>query len=417
MGQAKHRQLEEENRGYFEPANHSVCSSHFQDHFIRTFIEKNSREGKCHYCSKNADVIDLHSLVEFINEKICNYYGDVEDQALPTYNSWADKDDDETFPYHNSCGLLMPNKREDYDIDELFEEVGLSIDNEKLYNDIRNCFDDTKRYCVIDAFYDTKEEELSDKWKRFCEIVKSSRRYTFFKMPEFATKQHSDNGLDDILSELGNLVINANLIKTINPPNATICRCRVHNKGDVFKTIADLASPPDNFASQNRMSPAGVSMFYGAFMPTTAIREVANTFTNENDVTIGDFNVIKPIKVIDFMGLFRLSIFGNYDYNIMSFLKSFVFEIAKPISPKDKDIEYVPTQIITEYFRYVFKTGEGENINGLKYRSAANNGGFCCVLFFDKKTCPDYLSLKQYAIVANKDKIFEEQPDIDWKTT
>lgn len=414
MGQAKHKQLEEENRGYYEPVNHSVCSCHFEDYFIRTFIEENSRKGQCYYCSENENVIDLSTLVEFLNEKISKYYGDIEDQNLPSANSWLDKDNNGHFPYHDSCGLLMPNKRCDYDIDELFEKIGLNIDNEKLYNDIRNCFDDTKRYCLIDAFYDTKEEELSYKWKQFCEIVKKSRRYTFFKMPEFATEQYSDNGLEDILSELGNAVINANLISTLNSPNATICRCRVHRKNEIFKTITDLASPPNNCASQNRMSPSGISMFYGASFPKTAIIEVANTFNDENDVTIGDFNIIKPIKVVDFTGLFHLSIFGHYDYNVMSFLRSFVFEIAKPISKADKDVEYVPTQIITEYFRYVFRTKEHENIHGLKYRSAANKGGFCCVLFFDKETCPEYLSLSKYALVSNKDKIFEELPNIDW---
>lgn len=414
MGQAKKEWLEKESRIYYAPANNSVCSCHFDDYYIRRFIEKNSREGQCYYCLKSENVIDLPTLIEFINKKINKYYGDIEDQDLPSANSWLDKDDDENFPYHDSSGLLMPNKRTDYNIDELFEEIELNIDNGKLYDDIKSCFDDTKRYCLVDAFYDTKEEELSYKWKQFCEKVKSSRRYTFFKMPEFETKQYSDNGLDNILSELGNVVINANLISTLKPNKASICRCRVHKKNEIINTIADLASPPDNCASQNRMSPAGISMFYGAFFPKTAILEVANTFNNENDVTIGDFNVIKPIKVIDFTGLFHLSIFGDYDWNVMSFLKSFVFEIAKPITKEDKDIEYVPTQIITEYFRYIFKTKEREHINGIIYRSATNKGGFCCVLFFDKKTCPEYLSLSKYAIVANKDKIFKELPDINW---
>lgn len=415
MGQAKKEWLEQENRGYSVSVNSSLCSCHFKDHYIKTFIEQNSSEGKCHYCSKNGKVIGLPTLIEFMNEKIRTYYGDIEDQDLPFANSWLDKDDGETFPYHDSCGLLMPNEREDYDIDELFENIELNIDNEKLYDDIRNCFDDTKRYCLVDALYDTKEEELSYKWDQFSKIVKSSRRYTFFKMPEFTTKQHSDNGLDNILSELENAVINANLILTLKPNETSICRCRVHKKDEIINTIDNLASPPDNCASQNRMSPAGISMFYGAFYPKTAVTEVANTFNKENDViTIGDFNVIKPIKVVNFTGMFHLSIFGDYDYNVMSFLKAFIFEIAKPITKKDKDIEYIPTQIITEYFRYIFKTKKQENINGLMYRSAANEGGFCCVLFFDKKTCPEYLSLSKYAVLANKDNILDELSLIDW---
>ncbi len=385
--------------------NQTVCDCHFEDVFIKRFIRDNSTiNKKCHYCSKDTNVIELPILLEFIVTSIKKYYGNIEDQNLPLANSWLDEHDNERFPYRDCQGLLIPNKRNTYDIDELLYEVGLVVTDERLYRDIRECFDDTITYCLIEALYETKEEELSYKWKQFCRIVKDSRRYTFFKMSEFSTKQYSDNGLVDILSELGNTVINAGLISYLEPNKTGLYRCRVHENNENISTIDDLASPPNNYASNNRMSPVGISMFYGAFYAKTAYLEIANTFHDENSVSIGYFDIKKTIKVIDFSGLFHTSIFSNEDYNIMNFLKSFVFEISKPINPRDKSIEYIPTQIITEYFRYVFKTQENDYINGLIYRSATKNGGLCCVLFFDKETCPEYLTLSKHITIKNKDK-------------
>jgi hypothetical protein len=38
MGQAKNEWLEQENRGYYSSVNSSVCSCHFEDHYIKTFM-------------------------------------------------------------------------------------------------------------------------------------------------------------------------------------------------------------------------------------------------------------------------------------------------------------------------------------------------------------------------------------------
>ncbi len=417
MGFAKEQWLEEKNRGYSTPKDNYVCSCHFEDVFLKQFIDENSKKGMCYYCSKNEDVILLPTLIEFIYEKITQYYGDIEDQGLPSAKSWIDKDDDENFPYYDSSGLVVPNNRKVYDIEELLFEVGLYIKDSNLYKDILDCFDDTKQYCLIEALYDTKEEELSYKWEQFCSIVKTSRRYTFLTMPEFSINEHSNNRLNNILSELGNAVNNANLISILDPTKCSIFRCRKHNNEEIVNSFTNLASPPSKNASRNRMSPAGISMFYGAFSPKTAFLEISYVNNPEENVSIGLFTLQKPIKVIDLSGLFHLSIFGNSDFNVMSFLKSFVLEISKPFIENEKNIEYVPTQIITEYFRYIFKTKEDENINGLIYQSASNKGDLCCVLFFDNEVCSEYLSLSKYVTLKYEDILIDRISDIDWNNS
>ncbi len=89
--------------------------------------------------------------------------------------------------------------------------------------------------------------------------------------------------------------------------------------------------------------------------------------------------------------------FGDYDFHMMKFLKSFVGEIAQSYEHNDKiHIEYVPTQIITEYFRHIFRTEKHLPINGLIYNSAENKDGKCCVLFLDSKSCSKYLGLDSF---------------------
>jgi RES domain len=72
----------------------------------------------------------------------------------------------------------------------------------------------------------------------------------------------------------------------------------------------------------------------------------------------------------------------------VSFLRSFVKDLAAPIK-KDggEHIEYVPTQVVTEYLRHVFRTEAGDRVRGVIYQSARNGGRNCCVLFVRNKGC------------------------------
>src|SRR5262249_23506696 len=56
--------------------------------------------------------------------------------------------------------------------------------------------------------------------------------------------------------------------------------------------------------------------------------------------------------------------------------------LAKPIKKDDREhIEYVPTQVVTEFLRHEFRTEGGHRVKGIIYQSARNGKGKCCVLF------------------------------------
>ncbi len=59
-------------------------------------------------------------------------------------------------------------------------------------------------------------------------------------------------------------------------------------------------------------------------------------------------------------------------------------EISRPIARDDRiHIEYVPTQVVTEYVRNTLSV-EGKPIDGIRYASSRNNSGTAIVLFADQ---------------------------------
>ena len=63
----------------------------------------------------------------------------------------------------------------------------------------------------------------------------------------------------------------------------------------------------------------------------------------------------------------------------------FIEDFRKPVEKDGREhINYVPTQIVTEYFRSVVKIGGG-TVDGVRYRSSRRKDGICCVLFATAK--------------------------------
>src|SRR5207253_11483865 len=69
------------------------------------------------------------------------------------------------------------------------------------------------------------------------------------------------------------------------------------------------------------------------------------------------------------------------------FLRHFANEVSKPISDNVKAYEYVPTQVMTESFRYLFGHEGNQPLDGISFRSSKKAGGVCYTLFFDQSAC------------------------------
>lgn len=177
----------------------------------------------------------------------------------------------------------------------------------------------------------------------------------------------------------------ARLIRTLSA-ETEFFRCRSRSTATPITEPLDLGPPPCEFASQSRMSPAGVPMFYGALDQDTARAE---TLANRRDRhTMATFALSRSIRVLDLTKVPAISIFDQnrrslYGWSI--FMGQFIRDLGKKVERDNRmHIDYVPTQIVTEYFRTFMVDSKRAPIQGIRYRST-KAGRHCVVLFADRE--------------------------------
>src|SRR5262249_20798669 len=156
-----------------------------------------------------------------------------------------------------------------------------------------------------------------------------------------------------------------------------IYRVRLHSASSPPpNTIGELGPPPREMTLfSNRMSPAGVSMFYGAFDEATALKETRSRKTRRRMVaTVATFRLVEDGPVLDLTGLPDVpSVFaGDWERRpSLAFLHDFVADLTAKIKKDGREhIEYVPSQVVTEYVRHRFTAQTGVSVRGIRYPSA-----------------------------------------------
>lgn len=396
MGRAKDAMIEEEQQGFVTPLNKYVCLKHFYDKGLKEFVisKAKNRQMSCAYCGSVYNTIHLSELLSFIYTRLKERFGHPDDEGVGYDSSIWNEDDEESY-FNHDYGYILPSNRYIYTTEEVFEHIGFDddIDNENLYQDVISA-STNNLWCYSDPYGMKLDEELSFLWEQYCSYVKKYKNtYSFNHHPTFKNVITSENGLSDILTEINILIKNCSLIRTL-PKDTLIYRARNHSKSEKIELFSQIGAPALKYIKYpNRMSPIDVSMFYGAGTKQTALLEAQsdNSFS-DMVTTVGYFKLKKDINIIDFTNIKKdVSFWGDDNLEIIGFLRSFVNEISKPIDTKnDVQTEYLPTQILTGYFRRNFS-----NIDGLIYKSVKDKEGKCYVLFYDNIESELKLSLAQ----------------------
>ncbi|MDO8846730.1 HEPN-associated N-terminal domain-containing protein [Methylicorpusculum sp.] len=326
-----------------------VCNHCVNDKDIKEFILEKGEESECSYCTKTCTpvrtrIVAFEGFIEFFLEHISNEYGDPLDDLV-------DKDDGKSFG-----------------IEELLADYGIDLtDNNDLFDAVCESLSD-RSWCEKLYYMPELSEALCFDWNQFVDVVKHKSRYVFYR-------RNDDYYADAVsphkfLEELSNVIKSTELYTTIKK-GTFFYRVRIHDKSKKLTKATELGTPEIKYAKySNRMSPAGIPMFYGAFDIGTAIKE---TFDSNNDIgktaTVAKFKLLNDITLIDFSKpLITPSLFQDHGYSHqeVTFINGFISDITKPIS-KDgyEHIEYVPTQIVTEHFRYAHKDENYGKILGL----------------------------------------------------
>ena len=381
MGRVKQDALEHWERGLTSVPEKMVCHRHFTDYAIRDSIKANVQAGKCSYCKKTG-ATELETLMFFMMEGVMNFYEDA--AGFMRYDS-------------NEGGY----QGEIFSQDELInDEIGLDVDDNVLREDIINSIDD-RAWATPNSYYDSQRDILVYHWGYFKDVAKHKARYLFAQTTRLRSFDYQLNPYL-ILEDIGRYISEFQMVSYLSK-GAILSRCRQHLAKDLVIEAKDISSPPLEKATMpSRMSPAGIPMFYCAFDKETAKAEtIIENDLSKPKVTTCNFKVRKDLKVIDFGKLpKRISMFDteNFrEYHVVQFLHEFVADLSKGIKRDGKEhIEYVPTQILTEYFRYMFP----ETIHGIVYPSSKRKGSNSCVLFFDQNESIKHLHFQKQSLLT-----------------
>ena len=148
-----------------------------------------------------------------------------------------------------------------------------------------------------------------------------------------------------MLDELRDIISRVNLVGML-PVATRFFRVRPHSRAEICNTWQSLGSPPDSEAIANRMSAAGISMFYAAFDMATARAEVsANLPAGEHILTCAEWTNTRELYVLDLTKLPSVPSICSMprdERDPLIFLREFVRAITQPVEHDGGEhIEYV----------------------------------------------------------------------------
>lgn len=350
-----------------------VCGDCIDDYAVKEFVRQQAEEFSCTYCKQRSEdspiAAGISAVSDFMREGIETEWSHPEDEAV----AWDSED-----------GCYVVSTVDSYDLVDRY----LALESEQLRNDLAEQLGDND-WCQRNPYRLSREEAWIFDWERFSEQLKHQTRYVFFRVQN--ERDEYSEGVQnpyEIMDEIANIILEIGLIRTI-PSGTVITRARPHGENQQYSTVEDLGPPPKELAIHaNRMSPSGIPMFYASDTETTALSEIEQTgfATVAQFATQRQFNVLDLTKVPDVPSIFDPQ--PSYERSPLIFLHNFLADLSKSVVKDGREhIEYVPTQVFTEYFRLVFVDQEQERLKGIIYPSARNELGRSYVLFFNKDDC------------------------------
>jgi hypothetical protein len=284
--------------------------------------------------------------------------------------------------------------------------------NDKLYWDIANAFDDDS-WVPINHCSLRYNDALRMGWQKFSHSLKHECRYFFHEKRDDIYNPSESIDTVEILHHLKDSINELCLIQVISQ-GTNIFRAHISGLDEKLSGAERLGSPPVAYAKlPNRMSPAGISMFYGAYDINVAITETYKPTPKEKKATVAKFCPTRDLNVIDLSNVLPVpSIFDSQNRDKrerIKFINDFIMDISNPIDREEKShVDYVPTQVVCEYLKVAFDVQHqrlrgnevlatdsfleqvepnAKSIDGLIYSSAQHDGGKAIVLFIDNTGC------------------------------
>jgi hypothetical protein len=376
MGHVKRMMDERFERGGWRSLGKAICPDCLTDTALKTLAEESLDEDRCDYCGRegNAVACDTDVVMERIGDGLAEDF----------------TDPNEVLYYGEDGGW----EGDTFDTHDVIAKIEETIGVDDFVTDVIDAYGG-KEWCDSEPYVTPRHESLLYSWDRFAEVVKYESRYLFLRRGGDDYPDPHDVGPGEMLEALGAVVEEATVIRELNA-DSVVFRARPGSPGEFAENAAELGTAPREKAYSNRMSPPGIALFYGAFDEETAMREVwAGPEPGREQVTVGRFTNSSLLRVLDLAELREVpSRFDDERHlrTALRFLHAFSERVSGAVRTAPRSVqefvEYVPTQIVSEYFRTIYTSEEG-SVDGILYRSVERGGGICCALFVPRERCAD----------------------------
>lgn len=358
------------------PAPNWVCASCLKDEFIRGLCGANGRQLRCCGCDRQEELgAPIDKIAGRIRDNLQRHY-EPDIGLYPGYELTLSQIVSHAIGCDNAVvSEAIASILED---EEPAEESGDSLDEDSFYYPGQS-------YSRVRSPFDSEEHErwyvVSD-WDHVARDLVHGRRFFNDGAREFFTRL-----LNEAMAATAQEAPDSTAVMRLLPRGAAIFRSRVSKDEGQTRLFREqpaqqLGAAPRSVAANNRMSAAGVPVFYGSAELETCIAEVRPSIGDT--VVVGQFRTSRTLKLFDFTRLdYRLrhqplSLLDpkheqrSMDRTLLSYLHE---EIAKPT--RSNDTGYVMTQALTEFIRY----GRLENFDGVVFQSVQRQNGLNYALF------------------------------------
>ena len=350
------------SRGYGH-SDKSICHDCVSNYALKSYIIEKGEMKICSYCGRRRKSILLENLMAPVMDGIRFMY------SLAV----------EELPVDEGEFVGCTYSTEDIFSESIADEIGASC--EEIISDMVSLIGD-ETWCDANPFDVSEDEAEFNEWQRFCKLVKEKMRYVFFEAKE---ENGSYSNPMDILNYIASCIQKIGLVTTINK-KTKMYRCRMSKDEKYYSDLADFCPPPLNKNFAGRMNAQGIPVLYLTLDPKTALDEVNSS--ERQYASVASYRVEDSFPVLDLTKLASIkvpSIFdaeGRAKISTIRFLKKFNEQISQKAT--DEQIDYVPTQIVTEYFRFLNRDNSSR-YQGILYNSAQNESGKCLVLFLSRE--------------------------------
>jgi hypothetical protein len=333
------------------------CINCFDDEILKERIEQEGVIEDCDYCkAKHVACVDASELQSVFEKFLDIYVKTIRGVHFPV--------DECIMDYGQSLHKLI---QEDWHV--FSDEIEDNNQYPELMKDIFAGYcDNPESELDVESEFFSRYDECMDQytvqelWFEFCESIKNKNRF-------FSNRFFNGEDMANLLSKSSRIVK-----KDASKPLFRARNGGKKSKDEKIKPypISQMGAPSSEKAGNGRANPKGIAYLYLATSVDTAIAEMRPV--KNTKISVSKVSLLEDILIIDFSG--KISSSSPFEvenlrqeWEHIHLMQQIGEYFSMPIEPALSDIEYVPTQFISEYIKslrydgFVFQSSLGSGLN------------------------------------------------------